>query len=77
MVKLSDDELEAVMTAARPMLPHQRSAFLERMAAELAALDADAIGPGAVARLCRELQREHYAAPDLARGAGSPRSRAY
>lgn len=77
MIKLSDDELSCVMDAARPLLPERRSAFLERMAAELAVIPAEAIGPGTVARLCRTLQAEHYTAPARACGAGAPRSRAY
>jgi hypothetical protein len=63
MIKLSDAELDAVMDAARPLEPERRSQFLERVAAELAAIPAAALGPGSVARLVRQLQHEHWAAP--------------
>jgi hypothetical protein len=63
LVRLTDEELDVVMSAARPLEPERRSQFLERGAAELAALGADMIGPGTVGRLVRQLQHEHWAAP--------------
>ena len=63
MVHLSDAELEIVMSAAAPLEPDQRSQFLERMAAELAAMPPAERGVGSMARLCRELQHEHWSAP--------------
>ena len=72
-LSLSDDSLSCVMAAAAPLLPERRSAFLEAVARELAALSPDERGPGAVARLCRQLQREHYSAPDLSRSNGQTR----
>jgi hypothetical protein len=60
---LTDDELSIIMDAAKPLEPERRSEFLAAVARELAALGADMIGPGVVARLCRTLQHEHWAAP--------------
>jgi hypothetical protein len=53
-LRLSDDELDAVMAAARPLARDQRDAFLHAVAH---ALSGQEIGPGTVARTCRELQR--------------------
>jgi hypothetical protein len=61
----SDAELEIAMTAAEPLDPRARSNFLQRVAAELARVPLEQRGVGSVARIVRELQREHYAAPDL------------
>jgi len=47
-LRLKDDELDAVYRAARPLEPHQRDAFLQRVADELA--NCPEIGPGIVAR---------------------------
>jgi hypothetical protein len=51
---LSDDELEAVMSAARPLQPKARTEFLTAVAAELERQPER--GPGVIYRVCRELQ---------------------
>jgi hypothetical protein len=50
-IRLSDSELDAVMSAARPIPVGQRDAFLQQVAAELQGRE---LGPGVVYRvLCR------------------------
>jgi hypothetical protein len=64
-IKLSDSELDAVMAAARPLPIDLRDPFLHDVAHELSGRAE--IGPGTVARTCRELQRQFFAPPDLSR----------
>jgi len=70
VVALTDEQLAIIMEAARPLEPERRSAFLEAVAAELAAIPREQRGVGSVARLVRQVQLEHYGAPDLSRGNG-------
>jgi hypothetical protein len=49
MISLSDTELAAVMAAAAPLQPHQRSEFLRDVSAELARYPE--IGPGVIHRV--------------------------
>ena len=60
---LSDDELDIVLALAKPLPPENRDGFLRAIAAELAAHGMP-IGPGAVHRVARALQR-HYLTPTL------------
>jgi hypothetical protein len=64
---LSDSEYDAVMAAARPLQPHQRSAFLEALALELRGLGE--LGDGRVHRAIAKIQREHWD-PPVATGHG-------
>jgi hypothetical protein len=66
-LKLSDDELDQVMAAARPLPLHARDAFLQRIAVELSRCNGN-VGPGVVFRICRDVQRIFYDAPDLSHG---------
>lgn len=66
MISLSDDELQTLMTAARPLAPADRAEFLQTVAAELSRFEI--IGPGTVGRVCASAQRRFFAAPSL-RGA--------
>jgi hypothetical protein len=66
-VRLSDSELSAVFDAARPLEPHARDAFLQHVADQLSTCVE--IGPGVVARVCREAQRQFFDPPDLGNGA--------
>ena len=59
VMSLSDSELTAVMTAAAPIYPRERDAFLRDVVAELAKYPE--IGPGVVGRVVREIQRQHLA----------------
>jgi hypothetical protein len=67
-IHLSDDELATVMAAARPIAIERRDAFLQDIATLLHACVE--IGPGVVHRICAEVQRRHFDAPDLSRAAG-------
>jgi hypothetical protein len=64
-IKLSDNELDAVMAAARPLPVEMRDAFLQAVARALRRCNGD-IGPGLVHRVVRELQPEFFDPPDLA-----------
>src|SRR5262245_59443739 len=57
MLTLDDAALQVVMEACRPLEPERRSAFLEKLAHELAAYPVHAIGAGTIAQLVRELQK--------------------
>ena len=72
-ISLTDSELEAIMTAARPLQVHQRDAFLRDIATELAALPV--IGNGVLHRIITTVQRRHFNVPDLR--VSESRSRAY
>ena len=67
MVKLTDDELDAVMSAARPLPIDMRDAFLHAVAHELGGYQE--VGPGIVHQVCREQQRifMNGAWPDVSR----------
>src|SRR5262249_17527713 len=60
---LSDSEISHIMAAARPLSPADRDAFLQHIAAALAALPM--WGEGAVARTVREVFKQHGKAPEL------------
>jgi hypothetical protein len=61
MVKLTDDELDAAMRAARPLDPDLRDPFLRAVTSALQGKGV--IGPGVVARTCAELQRQFFQPP--------------
>jgi hypothetical protein len=63
-LRLSDDELDAVMAAARPIDRDQRDAFLQTVAAELRKAGGE-VGPGTVHRICAELQKRFLLCADL------------
>jgi hypothetical protein len=66
MLALSDDELQIVMSAAAPIRPHARDAFLRDVAAELAKFEE--IGPGIIGRVAAKIQRQHLNGPRDLRG---------
>jgi hypothetical protein len=55
MLKLSDDEMDAILRAAGPIDVDRRGAFLEAVAGELAGRTE--VGEGVVFRICRDLPR--------------------
>ena len=65
-LRLSDDELDAVMAAARPLAVERRNAFLQDVATALASCAE--LGPGVVHRVCAQVQREFFDPPDLSVG---------
>jgi hypothetical protein len=66
-IRLTDDELSAVMSAARPIAVERRDAFLQAVAAELCGCE---VGPGLVHRICAQVQRQFFDPPDLSMGVG-------
>ncbi len=72
-IKLSDDELNAVLAAARPLAVEMRDPFLHAVAHALSGRKE--IGPGVVHQVCRELQRQFWDPPDLSRAAGTSKWR--
>jgi hypothetical protein len=65
-IKLNDDELAVVMSAARPLPVACRDHFLQEVASALQGYDE--IGPGIVHRVIAQVQREFFDPPDLSRG---------
>ena len=61
MLALTDDQLATVMNAAEPLLPADRSRFLEDVATALATIPE--LGDGSIARTCREIQRRYFTPP--------------
>jgi hypothetical protein len=72
-IALSDSELDAIMTACRPLAPHARDRFLRQVAEAICALPER--GDGAVHRAIRSVWRENYDPPDLR--IGESRSRVH
>jgi len=70
---LTDSELEAIMSAAKPLQPADRDRFLRAVAEAITALPE--VGPGSIHRAIAELQRQYFVAPDLR--VNESRSRAY
>lgn len=62
-LRLTDSEMDAVFDAARPLAPDLRDPFLRAVAHALQQDCAGEVGPGSVARVCREVQREFFAPP--------------
>lgn len=62
MLSLSDEELNAIISLARPIEAAMRDAFLRGMAKELARYR-DSIGPGLIFRVGKQLQREFLRPP--------------
>jgi hypothetical protein len=58
---LSDAQITCVMQLSRPLLPDQRVAFVELLAAKLNGHRE--IGDGTLYQLCRDLQRELFSPP--------------
>ena len=62
-LRLTDDELTAVMSAAAPLDVAMRDVFLQQVATSLGGYRE--IGPGLVHRICAETQRQFFTPPDL------------
>ena len=74
-IKLSDDELDTVLAAARPLPSERRDEYLQAVATALQ--NCREIGPGVVHQVCREQQRIFLngAWPDFSRASGSSKYR--
>lgn len=57
-MQLSDEEMQAVLAAARPIAFGERDRFLRELAAELGQYPHSEIGVGLVHRLARQVQRD-------------------
>jgi hypothetical protein len=68
-VRLTDEQMSAVLAASHPLPRHARSAFLAACAQELAQLPE--LGDGAVHRTIMKVQREFFDPPQLDRGVAS------
>jgi hypothetical protein len=66
-VRLTDDELSAVMLACQPLAPEARDGFLQAVAASLQTCGE--VGPGSVHRTIVAAQREFFDPPEFARAA--------
>ena len=66
-LKLSDAELDAVFTAARPIAVERRDAFLQEVATLLSC--SVEVGPRTVHRAIERAQHAHFDPPELAAGA--------
>jgi 3-hydroxyisobutyrate dehydrogenase-like beta-hydroxyacid dehydrogenase len=62
-IRLTDEELTAVMAAARPIAVDRRDEFLRKVASELGRCGE--LGDGVVYRVIAQVQREHFEPPDL------------
>ena len=65
-VRLTDTELDLVLSAARPLAIEMRDPFLQAVADALA--HRDEVGPGVVYQVCREQQRRFFDPPNLNTG---------
>jgi hypothetical protein len=74
-IRLTDEELAAILVAARPLPIDLRDPFLQAVAHALSGKKM--IGPGVVHQVCREQQRVFMngAWPDLSRAAGTSKYR--
>ena len=58
---LSDEQLDAITSATRPLQPQERQAFLAALG--IMFQGRDEIGDGELARALRDVQREHFRPP--------------
>ena len=63
-MSLTDDEMNTIMALAAPLPQESRAGFLEAIAAELAVQGAE-VGPGAIYRVARGLQRRFVEPPSV------------
>ena len=70
-IRLSNSELDAVMTAAKPIPVDRRNAFLQDVAALLRGRE---VGPGTVHRAIEQAQRAHFDPLDTGMGSRSRRA---
>jgi hypothetical protein len=72
-VSLTDMQLDAVLAAAHPLAPDQRSAFLADVARSLA--NERTIGDGLLHRVIMHVQKRYFDPPDLGRANGTSKYR--
>jgi hypothetical protein len=62
---LTDEEMNTLYRLAGPLDPHDRGAFLEAVAERLRGVEI--LGPGIVARIAAETQRQYFDPPVIER----------
>jgi hypothetical protein len=65
-LRLTDDDFDRLMQAAKPIVAPDRDAFLKDVAAELA--QHEVVGPGLLHRIISEVQRRYIATGERATG---------
>ena len=60
---LTDEQLDTILLGAQPLAVRDRDDFLQEVANALAGCSE--IGPGTVAKACREAQRKFFDPPEL------------
>ena len=73
MSKLSEDQVDAILQAARPLPPADREAFFQDVTDALA--DLDDLGDGVVYRVTRDVQRKYWNPPAINHAPRSPSPR--
>ena len=68
MTQLTDDELDAIMSAAWPLHPAQRAAFEQTVITEWQRLPVDARGPGTLHRTIAMVQHDFLKSRPIAVG---------
>jgi hypothetical protein len=71
-LRLSDNQLDAIMAAAEPLAPADRSPFLREVAA---LLESQTIGDGSVHRACADAWAKFWDPPQLDRAKGTSKWR--
>lgn len=61
-LRLTDEQLTAIMRGAQPLAPNRRDAYLREIADALAGRE---LGDGTVARAIRTAQKRHFDVPEL------------
>ncbi len=67
-IRLTDDQLGVIYSAAAPLHRADRDAFLRNVAERLRGIE---IGDGSIARACRDAQRQFISPPALNHGNNS------
>ena len=71
-IRLTDEQLAVIMTAAEPLPVADRDPFLRDVAERLQGHE---IGDGIIHRVIAEVQHRYWHPPDLSRNAGSSKWR--
>jgi len=71
-LRLTDDQMNMITSAAEPLQPGDRGPFLERVAT---LLNGHELGDGVISRAARQAQAEFFRAPQLERAGGTSKYR--
>jgi hypothetical protein len=70
-IRLTNEQLDAVLRAAAPLAPDRRQAFIAQVTTALQSVPV--VGPGNLHRVIAETQREHFDPPRFADALSTPR----